>query len=602
MTLTSRWKFIWPYVILIMTILFMVSLDSRLISNSIKEHKTYARTINLAGRQRMLSQKIINGLLLAGLNDTSRKQLIQDLHDWDKMHTSLQHGDDVNGLMNLDDTPLINLFYAINPSQQKLYKEVVKLSDTINGGIQKRPLDIAVIKNAIRLQKDYLAKMDHIVFATDKYVEQKLTKAADDEMLAALISGVILLLEILLIVYPYHRKANRDYDKIKIQSQEIEDQKEEIIQQMDLLSQQNLTLDNLQRTQKLTLDAINAGVWEWDIITNMQQWSGKFYQLLGYQPDEIPASFDAFVNELLHPDEKAKLDEAIKNHLAKHTLYQLNVRLLNKNGTYRWYETSGKAERNADNIPTRMAGSIIDINDKVTYERQLEISNATKDKLLAILSHDLRAPIGSLKSLVDWHREDYISDEEFKESLQKIKTTVTNLSGSLDNILQWAMSQIGGFKTNPQNTGIEDVLILVWNLLKETADDKGITMHCKLLKDGVVYVDQNHLFLVLRNLISNAIKFTPSGGRIDIMDFVKDDHVYIKITDSGKGMTAEQIALIFENNQISSTPGTKGEMGSGLGLSIAFDMLKRNKGVLEITSEVTKGSSFIVVIPKAEAV
>src|SRR5690606_18418955 len=111
--------------------------------------------------------------------------------------------------------------------------------------------------------------------------------------------------------------------------------------------------------------------------------------------------FDIFVNVLLHKDDKEKINKAIELHLSKNVPYRLEIRLLNKNGEYRWYETSGQAIWSDEGTPLRMAGSIIDITDRISTREKLMKESSTKDKLLSIVTHDLRSPVNNLKSLLE---------------------------------------------------------------------------------------------------------------------------------------------------------------------------------------------------------
>ncbi len=125
----------------------------------------------------------------------------------------------------------------------------------------------------------------------------------------------------------------------------------------------------------LIMDGINAGIWDWDVETGKEWWSDRFYELLDYKINEIPATFDTFLNVLLHPDDKSKVDEAVKKHFEDKIPYKLEIRLKTKQEKYLWFETSGKANFNAEGKPVRMAGSIVNINDRRKTQEQLTQTN-----------------------------------------------------------------------------------------------------------------------------------------------------------------------------------------------------------------------------------
>lgn len=131
-------------------------------------------------------------------------------------------------------------------------------------------------------------------------------------------------------------------------------------------------LINANKRFNLIVEGINAGIWDWDVVTGKEWWSNKFFELLGYTPDEIPATFDTFLNLLLHPDDKAKVDNAVKQHFKDKIPYKLDIRLQTKSGKYLWFETSGNAQFNEQGEPTRMAGSIVNIDMKMKSQLQLQ--------------------------------------------------------------------------------------------------------------------------------------------------------------------------------------------------------------------------------------
>jgi PAS domain S-box-containing protein len=123
---------------------------------------------------------------------------------------------------------------------------------------------------------------------------------------------------------------------------------------------------------QLVISGISAGVWTWDLATNEEQWSPRFYELLGYKPGEIPATYEFFIENLLHSDDRPALESAVRDHLRQQTPYRLDVRMKTRSGTYRWFETAGQCSRDAHGEPIRMVGSIIDIDAKKTALLELE--------------------------------------------------------------------------------------------------------------------------------------------------------------------------------------------------------------------------------------
>lgn len=166
----------------------------------------------------------------------------------------------------------------------------------------------------------------------------------------------------------------------------------------------------------LIVDGINAGIWDWDVQTGKEWWSDRFFELLGYKPQEIPATFDTFLNTLLHPDDKEKVDVAIKKHFEDGLPYKLEIRLKSKYGKYIWFETSGNANFDAKGKPTRMAGSIVDIDQR--KQIQLLLEDAGEMARLGSWEIDLlNNTIFWSKEVYDIHEVDYSVEPTIRDGI-----------------------------------------------------------------------------------------------------------------------------------------------------------------------------------------
>lgn len=232
---------------------------------------------------------------------------------------------------------------------------------------------------------------------------------------------------------------------------------------------------------------------------------------------------------------------------------------------------------------------------------QLSIANNTKDKLFSIIGHDLRGPVASLIGLLDLIAEDYLTEEEFKALAPKFQRSVKNMHNTLENLLQWSKSQMENIEANPQMLAIQDLVKEDFGLYEITAQNKNIQFLTQINNTRQPYADENHIRLVLRNLIGNALKFTPKGGTVSVTchDKIQDatPMVEIVVTDTGVGMSHENVAKLFGRGQTFTTYGTEGEKGTGLGLLLCKEMIEKNGGQIGVSSELGKGSSFYFTLP-----
>ncbi|HUW06944.1 MAG TPA: ATP-binding protein [Williamwhitmania sp.] len=259
-----------------------------------------------------------------------------------------------------------------------------------------------------------------------------------------------------------------------------------------------------------------------------------------------------------------------------------------------------------ENIPTYIAGFTIDITDHKLAEEeikrkneQLQIVNAEKDKFYSIIAHDLKSPFNSILGYLDMLTKNFRTyDIEKKEGmLGIINTSAQNTFSLLEDLLIWAQSQSGKISFEPKELEFSDIGLEVVENLKQTADKKSITINSSYGKGTVAFADADMLKIVLRNLISNAIKFTHKGGRIDIGATQRDSSLTISVTDSGVGIAPEILANLFNFSQTNTTIGTDNEGGTGLGLSLCKEFVEKHGGRIWAESEVNRGSSFYFTLP-----
>lgn len=231
--------------------------------------------------------------------------------------------------------------------------------------------------------------------------------------------------------------------------------------------------------------------------------------------------------------------------------------------------------------------------------RELKQANDTKDKLFSIIGHDLRSPLISLKGLLTMVIEGQVTDNEFKAFAPKLNQNVTGINETLDNLLQWAKSQMKGWHTQPSVFVLADTISKSINLFTTTAREKKIKLKNEVDPTIKIFGDQNQIELIFRNLIHNAIKFTPELGCVCIKAVRDNSFIKISVIDTGLGMTKEQVDSLFQEYNPYTTRGTSGEKGTGLGLHLCKEMVECNEGKIHAESEEKKGSTFYVYLKSA---
>ncbi len=227
----------------------------------------------------------------------------------------------------------------------------------------------------------------------------------------------------------------------------------------------------------------------------------------------------------------------------------------------------------------------------------LQDLNATKDKLFAILGHDLRSPIASLINLLELLNNQFISHEDFLSFSTKLQEGVKYVHFTLTNLLIWTNTQMRGLKTYVQDIDLQELVNENINLLSTIAHAKNIQINHEIPVNTHIKADKDQINLVLRNLMSNALKFTPQSGNIHITANFKDSFWEISVKDTGVGISPERAAKLFMKNNHSSSLGTGGEKGTGFGLWICKEMIEINGGKIWVESQEGKGSTFSFALP-----
>ncbi len=250
---------------------------------------------------------------------------------------------------------------------------------------------------------------------------------------------------------------------------------------------------------------------------------------------------------------------------------------------------------NADQLVIKDISERIKSEEEIKrYSKELEESNASKDKFFSIISHDLRSPFQGLLGLANIVTEEFddLTKEELKEFLANINRSSKNLFNLIDNLLQWSRLQRKKIDIELiQNNLYSDIYYNI-NLLKPNADSKFLSIIVDVKKDLDVYSDSNAFNSILQNLLSNAIKFTKPGGKIEISAIEKNGFIEIIISDTGVGIPEEVIPLLFRTDNQHSTQGTEKETGTGLGLVICKELVEMQGGKISVKSKKDFGSAF----------
>ncbi len=223
--------------------------------------------------------------------------------------------------------------------------------------------------------------------------------------------------------------------------------------------------------------------------------------------------------------------------------------------------------------------------------------NEQKDRMFSLISHDLKGPIGNIKALFDVMLKENISPEEMKTIIAESKEVIDTSYSVLENLLYWVRSKTGRIVVHPEPVFISPMVSRCLDLYSPSIREKKIRVNNHTNKQHRVFADKEMTEAIIRNLLSNAFKFTFQNGEVSISSQEEEEQIILTICDSGTGMNKEVIRKILKNRITSSERGTSDEGGTGIGLQICLDFIRKNKGLLTIESEVGKGTRFSVTLP-----
>jgi PAS domain S-box-containing protein len=386
--------------------------------------------------------------------------------------------------------------------------------------------------------------------------------------------------------------------QLKNAEEEVRFQKEELERKSKELAEKNQELRRLSIIARETDNAV--------ILTDRKGsllWLNEGYtRLYGYTLKELKSTE--------HNVFTMSSNNSIKNYLANWPENQSSITYESKNttksGTQIWAQTTLTPIRNEKGDITQIIAIDSDITalkkaeEQIEKQRdQLKTLNATKDKFFSIIGHDLRSPFGNFVNMTNIIIQSIatVDRETLLDYVSKLHRSAQNSYNLLENLLDWARHQQGRIKYYPDFDDVTAVVEEMAELLLPLAERKRVKL--KVIYDEPVYAyfDEHMIKTVVRNLMFNALKFTPSGGEIALSFLKENDKVKIFVKDTGIGISKEAQKKIFRMDTHFSTLGTDKERGTGLGLMLSKDFVEMNNGTIEVESVQGEGSTFIVTLP-----
>jgi PAS domain S-box-containing protein len=348
-----------------------------------------------------------------------------------------------------------------------------------------------------------------------------------------------------------------------------------------------------------------------DMAGNILLVSPSIVQLLGY-PEEEAIRLNLGRDVFVLPEQWNEFMLLMKKN---GYIHGFEVLLQRQDGSYRWGNASAQYYINKEGQILGVEGIVRDISERKQAEAELIAAhnelkekneqlyelNASKDRFFSIISHDLRSPFTAILGFTELmaNNIDTYSKSEMRHQVDKLKTAAEKLYGLLENLLTWSRIQRGAIKYDPAVIDLFDVAQENMVIFLPKAEHKDIALRSVIQKGTRAYADYGMINTIMRNLISNALKFTNVGGSITVSAAARNQYIEVVVADTGCGIPQEGLMKLFRIDTTYSGVGTAGEQGTGLGLILCKELIEQHGGEIWVKSEPGKGTTFGFTIPQA---
>ncbi len=351
------------------------------------------------------------------------------------------------------------------------------------------------------------------------------------------------------------------------------------------------TEDQARRSEerlRFALDAASMGTWDWDLATNAVQWSENLARIHGLPDGTFDGTFASYEREI-HPDDRARVLASVQRALRDGVPHDVEYRLVAPDGTVRWCEGKGRVEYEGER-PARMSGVCMMVTRRKEAElarlAAAEEASRQKDEFLATLSHELRTPLNAIIGWVQMLQAGELPPARETQAVQVIGRNARLQAQLIEDILDVSRIISGKLDVERVPLSLAQLCDTAVSGVGPSAEARGVELRQELAADlPPIDGDPKRLHQVLNNVLSNAIKFTPEGGRVVLRGAATPTDVHIRVEDSGVGIPKEFLPFVFDRFRQADSRSTRAHGGLGLGLAIARHIVEQHGGEIGATSD-----------------
>ncbi len=356
---------------------------------------------------------------------------------------------------------------------------------------------------------------------------------------------------------------------------------------------------------RYALDSARMGTWEWDFATQSVRWSENLATIHGLPPGAFDGTFASYQREI-HPEDGDRVLGSIQRAVAEGVPHDVEYRIVAPDGRVRWVEGKGRVEYESGQ-PVRMSGVCMDVTRRKEAEiarlSAAEEASRLKDEFLATLSHELRTPLNAILGWTQMLQEGCLPPERIRQALEVIGRNARLQARLIEDILDISRIIAGKLEIEREPVVVPRLVDAVVAAMQPTAEDKHVALVSAVPDDlPPIEGDPKRLHQMLGNVVSNAIKFTPPGGCVEVGCAVEGGVITIEVRDTGIGIGRDFLPYVFERFRQADSRSTRRHGGLGLGLAIARHLAEQHGGEIRADSEgVGRGTRVVLRLPAASS-
>jgi PAS domain S-box-containing protein len=378
---------------------------------------------------------------------------------------------------------------------------------------------------------------------------------------------------------------------------------DELGRRSQTLEAANQALRASEARYQLAVRGSSAGLWDWDIPGGTMFYSPRFKALLGYTDEEFPDRPES-LREVLHPDDRPVVDAAVRAHLRERAPYQVECRLRDRAGRWRWFFVAGAALWDASGQPFRMAGSVVEVTERKEAERVLQEANRAKDEFIATLAHELRNPLAPIRTGLEILKKDTANGPASQRARATMERQLVHMIRLIDDLLDISRINSGKVRLEVSRVRLRPVIESAVEISRPAVTAGGHALAVDFPEDDIELMgDPTRLAQAVGNLLNNAAKYTPPGGRLALRVRREGETAVIDVEDNGEGIPGEMLENIFSLFAQVRTTLDRAQGGLGIGLYLVRSLVELHGGtVVAHSAGPGQGSRFTVRVPCLAAI